>query len=146
MKAAVDRVVSWNCHGAASKGFEVEMKEILRSIRPKIIILIEPRISGEDAEKVCKGLGRRRWVRLEARGFSGGIWVMWEEGEVDIKLLEAHRSFLHMEVRSGLGQRWVLTAVYVSPQAQIRQFLWDDLDKLEVEKPWLLIGDFNCVL
>lgn len=103
MKTEVDRVIIWNCRGIASKEFAVELKELLRAFRPKIVILIEPRISGDAVDKVCRGLGRRRWIRSEARGFSEGIWVMWEEGEVDIKLEVAHRSFLHMEIRSGLG-------------------------------------------
>lgn len=37
-------------------------------------------------------------------------------------------------------------AVYASPQTGVRQFLWDKLDALEVGVPWILIGDFNCVL
>lgn len=121
MKLEIERVLSRNCRGAASKEFAVEM-ELLRTFRLNIIILIEPRISGEAADKVCRGLGKRRWVRSEARGFSGAIWVLWEEGEVEIKLEAAHRSFLHMEVRSGLGRRWALTTVYASPQASVRQF------------------------
>lgn len=78
---------------------------------------MEPRIRGEAADKVCSGLGREmKWLRMEARGFSGGIWVLWEEGDVEIKLEVAHRSFLHMEVKSDLGRRWALMAVYASPQ------------------------------
>lgn len=122
------------------------MKELLRAFRPKIIILIEPMISGEAVDKVCKGLGRRRWIRSEARGFSRRIWVLWEEGEVEVKLEEAHRSFLHMVIRLGTKRRWALTAVYVRPQAVICQFLWDNLDALEVGIPWILIRDFNCIL
>lgn len=28
----------------------------------------------------------------------------------------------------------------------IRRLLWDALDELKVENPWMLIGDFNCTL
>lgn len=73
MKTKIDRVISWNCRGAASKEFAVELKEMLRNFRPKIVILMEPQISGEAVDKVCRGLGRKRWIRSEARGFSGGI-------------------------------------------------------------------------
>lgn len=76
----------------ASKEFVVEMKELLRAFKPKIVILIEPRISGEAADKVCKCLGRKSWIRAEERGFCGGIWVLWEEGEFEIKLQAIWRS------------------------------------------------------
>lgn len=51
-----------------------------------------------------------------------------------------------MEVRLANRRQWVLTAVYASPQENIFQFLWEKLDALEMGVPWLLIGDFNCVL
>lgn len=76
MKKEIGRILCWNCRGAASKEFAVELKEILRNFRLKIIILMEPRISGEAADKICGGLGKKKWLRSEARGFSGGIWVL----------------------------------------------------------------------
>lgn len=60
MKMEAERVISWNCRGAANKEFVVEFKELLRAFKPKIIILIEPRISSEAADRVCKGLERWR--------------------------------------------------------------------------------------
>lgn len=37
-------------------------------------------------------------------------------------------------------------SVYAPPHASRRSGLWGKLDELPVEGPWLLIGDFNCVL
>lgn len=38
-------------------------------------------------------------------------------------------------------------AKYASPKSHIRRFLWDKLDAIEVEGPWVVLGgDFNCVL
>lgn len=71
-----ERIVSWNCRGVSSKEFLVEMNELIRELRPKIVIIIEPRISGLAADNVCKRLGKKQWIRSEARGFSGGIWVL----------------------------------------------------------------------
>jgi len=40
---------------------------------------------------------------------------------------------------------WILTCVYASPQPQTREILWQKLLSLatEIQKPWLLAGDFN---
>lgn len=90
----------------------------MRELRPKIVFIIDPRISSTAADIVCKSLGKKRWIISEVRGFSGGIWVLWDEREIGAKLEVAHKSFL--EVRSSNGQKWVLIAMYASPQPSIR--------------------------
>lgn len=64
-------------------------------------------------------------MRFEARGFSGGVWVLWDNEQVDVKLLTALRSFVHMEVLLEDGRSWLLTAVYVNSHPAIRNCLWE---------------------
>lgn len=109
------RVVSWNYRGAASREFAVEMKNMMRELRTKMIIIIDPKVSGAVTDRVCRDLGKKRWIRAEARGFSRGIWVMWEEGDIEA----AHMSFLHMGIRLMNGEWWAMTAVYESPHAGV---------------------------
>lgn len=55
-------VLCWNCKGAGGRHFLCEVKQLLREFRPRspnILILMEPRISGGIADKVCKELGKR---------------------------------------------------------------------------------------
>lgn len=40
------------------------------------------------ADQVCRKLGKKRWVRSEAGGFSGGVWIFWDEDEVRVKVVE----------------------------------------------------------
>lgn len=89
-----------------SKKFEREMRKMMREYNPVIIILSEPKISGEAADKVCGKLEKKRWVRSEASGFNGGVWILWNEEEVSLKLLAAQRSFSHMEVGYGEVRKW----------------------------------------
>lgn len=65
---------------------------------------------------------------------------------MEIKLLRVCRSFVHMEVKIGSEAAWLLTAVYANPQPNVRKDLWGSLDELSINKPWMLVGDFNCVL
>lgn len=86
----------WNYRGAGSKEFELEMKNLLREHKPIVLILLEPWVSGEKADRICRKLRKNRWVCSEASGFSGGVWVLWDEEEAEIKLLAVRRSFLHL--------------------------------------------------
>lgn len=37
------------------------------------------------------------------RGFSGGIWLIWDDEEVRVRLSYVHKSFLHAEITSAGG-------------------------------------------
>lgn len=49
-------------------------------------------------------------------------------------------------MKSNDGVEWVMTAAYAHPNPRIGKFLWDKLNEVEVSRPWMLIGDFNCLL
>lgn len=76
----------------------------MREYRPKFIILLEPHINGGMDDMIFQTLGKKCWARSEAFGFNGGLWVLQDEEEVDMKLMVARRSFLHMEIRFGDGE------------------------------------------
>lgn len=65
----------------------------MKEVRPRIVVLLEPWISGITADEVCAKLGRRNWIHSEAVGFSGGIWVLWEENMIDLRLKKASMFF-----------------------------------------------------
>ncbi|KAI9080552.1 hypothetical protein K1719_037518 [Acacia pycnantha] len=48
----------------------------------------------------------------------------------------------------GSNLKFLFTAIYGSPQPELRKFLWHDLDQLAstISSPWLLGGDFNAIL
>lgn len=91
------------------------MKELMRECRPKIVILLELRISVEAVDRVCMRLGKKMWARYEAIGFSGGVWILWNEEEINISMLGARRPFIHLDVRLGDGRCWLLRALYANP-------------------------------
>lgn len=62
------------------------MREFNRLYKSVIIILVELRISGGIADDVCKKLGKNRWVRSESESFSKGVWCLWDEEEIEVKL------------------------------------------------------------
>lgn len=68
-------MLCWNSRGALSGEFLREIREFKRRFKPEIILSMEPKISGETADDVCRKLGKNRWIRTEAKGFGGGVCV-----------------------------------------------------------------------
>lgn len=66
----------WNCSGAASKPSLRSLKEILQMHKYMILGLLEPKISGTQADTICNklastlGFGWKHWVTVEVFGSS----------------------------------------------------------------------------
>lgn len=114
--------------------------------KPEAIALLEPRISGDTANHVCKMIGRKNWVRIEADGFSGGIWVLWDRDFLEMRVIQTHKQFIHLVLAPNTDDEWMLTIVYASPKPIERGLLWKELEAIEASSPWCVIGDFNAVL
>lgn len=121
-----------------------EMNEWRRRYKPTSIVLIEPKISGSGADEVCRRLGKTNWISSEATGFSGGL--LWDDARVKLMPLEADKSFIYVIVTLKNGMRWTFRVVYASPRAAVRWHLWGKLSEPINKDPWLVMGDFNCVL
>lgn len=52
---------------------------------------------------------------------------------------------IHATIHKADYEKWVLTAVYASPNPVLRENLWDELETIagRIDKPWLIVGDFN---
>ncbi|KAI9086148.1 hypothetical protein K1719_031869 [Acacia pycnantha] len=138
------KTIVWNCRGVASKGIAAVIRDMKRRYRLDMMIILEPRISGRLASKVIKNWGFKHSVRLEAVGFSGGIWLLWELDEIQVDVRVMDEQFIHCKLKFR-GEEMLLTAVYAQPNEQRRNRIWEGLRKIacEVDEPWLLIGDFN---
>lgn len=141
-----NHIISWNCREAKNMELLRSIKELRPAYKSLVLIILETRIGGSDSNKVCKKIGIKGWVHLEARGFSSGVWVLWNDDEINIKVLYTQRHFIHMLVKQSNGQPWEMTAIYASPNHQQRNGIWNELNLIRCRDPWLLIGDFNYTL
>lgn len=138
----------WNCQGAASLKFFGVLKSFLRNHRPQVLVLVEPRISGAQADKVIKKIKYPRSHRVDAQGFSGGIWLLWTDAVV-VDILYSHTQFIHALIHwPDQGDHLTFSAVYGSPNPSTREHLWTSLKALAltITTPWVLSGDFNATL
>ncbi|KAJ8422017.1 hypothetical protein Cgig2_007567 [Carnegiea gigantea] len=139
------KILIWNTQGAGTHDFMNTLKEHIGMQRPQIVVLLETHISGSRADNVCKRIGFGGQYRVDARGFQGGIWVLWLDNQVQLNLIEAHDQFITVEVVVSGTRGWLFTTIYASPRSSGREELWKKLEgrALTTNHPWLLAGDFN---
>ncbi|XP_019198960.1 PREDICTED: uncharacterized protein LOC109192713 [Ipomoea nil] len=139
-------VLVWNCQGAASRSFRRTLKQYLREHKSVITCLLEPRVSGSQANDICFDLGFDEWCRVEAVGFSGGIWVLWKS-TISVTILHTHPQFILLDIVDSDSLLWKFSVVYGSPDHSLRNELFSCLshDALNLQGAWLTAGDFNAV-
>ncbi|KAL4360801.1 hypothetical protein GQ457_04G012650 [Hibiscus cannabinus] len=153
--ANVDNRVSWIQNstfeppdgGALDPNLHKSFKLLVKKQVPDIAVVMEPRISGREADVFIRKMGFDFSFRVEARGFSGGIWIMWRDS-VRLDMLAVSNQYIH-----GLcstvddGKNFFVTFVYASPDPVRRRSLWDQLKSLVPDNntPWVIGGDLNVI-
>lgn len=141
-------ILNWNVRGASCKVFARALKELIRINKPDIIAIQEPRVSGDRAKSVIRNLGFHHHIISDARDFSGGIWILWNNSDISINPLHSHDQFLHVEIVNDDICFWLFTVIYVSHRASERIELWNSILNLanNISLDWMLVGDFNEIV
>ncbi|KAK8716310.1 hypothetical protein V6N13_043625 [Hibiscus sabdariffa] len=126
------------------------LDDVLRdkNSRPFLLGIVEPRISGARADSIIAAFGFHSSHRIEAVGFSGGLWLCWHES-LRVEVLVHNFQFMHCRVTClNTGSSSLVTLVYASPSVSKRKILWPHLRSFasSIREPWLLMGDFNATL
>ncbi|OMO73242.1 reverse transcriptase [Corchorus capsularis] len=142
------KILIWNCRGAANSEFKRVFTDLVRTNRPSICFLAETKISGDIANRVVASLGFGGSHIINARGFAGGLWMLWDPDQVDINVLPHGEQAIHAvaKVRSShFDFNWLISGIYASPRLQDRLLLWDELKTISdnYSGPWSLMRDFN---
>ncbi|CAN1801891.1 hypothetical protein LINPERHAP1_LOCUS23152 [Linum perenne] len=116
--------------------------------KPQLVAILKPRVSERDGSEVHKKLGFQFSNVVEARGFGGGIWILWNDPNITITTLSSSTQFLHFRAQNDLGKSCLTIVVYAAPNLMGRRVLWKDLKGLSnlISEPWLLVGDFNAMI
>lgn len=122
------------------------LKDMLCIQKPKLLGLLEPRVSGVHTDVICKKIGFDNWIRVEAVGFNGGIWIFWGN-EYDVHIVYTHPQFVVLKINNGREEPWLLAVVYGGSNVGLRQRLWNDLvpNRIGFKGPLLTVGDFIAV-
>ncbi|OMP03577.1 Endonuclease/exonuclease/phosphatase [Corchorus olitorius] len=141
-------ILLWNCRGAANPVFRRNVRELIRSHHVDLLIIVEPKVSDAKTDRIIRSLRFDGFTKVDAVGFSGGIWVLWKSFIGLVNVVEKGGQFISIFITDNKGLRWALTVVYASPTPSVLDFLWNylnDFDEFD-NIPWLLLGDLNQVL
>ena len=117
------KIIVWNCQGTALKEFNRILQFLLSIHNPSILGLVETKVSGSNANDICNRIGFDHCVKVEALGFSGGIWL-FSHKEINVTIIKTHPQFIHSRVVLRDGDSCLLSVVYGNPNYQLRKFLW----------------------
>ncbi|XP_074318764.1 uncharacterized protein LOC141655591 [Silene latifolia] len=139
------RLLTWNVQGTGSNEFLSTLKELIRINKPQVVVLVETHISGATAQRVCDRINFRGRTRVDAAGFSGGIWLFWHPEEVTITPIIHHSQHVTVEISRNGEIPWYYSVIYASPVYAKKEELWRELEAFARthDRPWLIMGDFN---
>lgn len=98
---------------------------------------------------VIRKLGFTHWIRVEACGYAGGIWLMWNEDNHRVEYLCSNEQLIHCKVTAkASGTCHLMESLYGDPNPGFRVKLWESLRSLAtgIRDPWLILGDFNAYM
>ena len=52
---------------------------------------------------------------------SGGLWLMWNNSNINVKILNSSRHFIHGSVDEGSSEAWLFTVIYANPNAILKK-------------------------
>nr|XP_025681707.1 uncharacterized protein LOC112783135 [Arachis hypogaea] len=110
------------------------------------LLILETRCSGTVAQNAIKKTGFNFNLVIDAQGFSGEIWLMWNNPNLSIQEISRNEQALHISVSYNL-KKWFLTIVYANPNEERKRELRNYIANLDptMNCPWMLCGDFNDI-
>ncbi|CAL2255075.1 unnamed protein product [Prunus armeniaca] len=140
-------IIAWNVRGAGKDRCASTIKDLKKAYVIDVFAVLEPRISGPRALSVAQSLGFSHYHIIDASGFSGGVWLLWNGNSVSLQVV-AHSSQSIIALVTLRNHRWLLIVVYANPCPGIREALWKYFDGLikASNLPWLVLGDFNDIV
>nr|XP_011457336.1 PREDICTED: uncharacterized protein LOC105349397 [Fragaria vesca subsp. vesca] len=138
-------ILYWNVRGAADSKLPDIIQDLRRIYKFNILVISEPRISEDKALKVVKSLGFSSFTIEDATGFSGGLWLLWDDQQVKLEVVDSNFQSITSLVTESSNKQWFFTTVYANPDHALREELWVYLDAFNSRCtiPWLITGDFN---
>lgn len=142
------KIICWTCQGDASSKFSAILHNMLLYHKSNILVLLETRISGKKVDDIIRSTRFDYSFKVEAKGFSRGIWVLWKEN-LRVNVIAVSDQVVHYYCsKKGANHSILFTTVYASPNTSKHKLLWDYIASLrpQVSISWILEGDFNAII
>ncbi|XP_077252632.1 uncharacterized protein LOC143892044 [Tasmannia lanceolata] len=145
------KIVSWNVNGLNQQDKRIQVKELVKKIKPDLICLQETKMESVNRGDL-RGLGVRAEWEFSCVGFngaSGGILVAWNENVWKKQEEWIGKYSLSIALKKEAdNSMWLFSGVY-GPVLRVEKALfWEELEKVrdDCSLPWCIGGDFNEIM
>ncbi|XP_074305882.1 uncharacterized protein LOC141641104 [Silene latifolia] len=142
--------LAWNCRGLNDPLAPSipKLRAICRSFKNNLdfIFLSETKCDVQSIDVHLRPMGFLQSVGCDAEGLKGGLWVGWISS-CKLECVFISCNLIILLVNQCKGSLWYLCCVYGEPKHTKRGAVWESFTNLlnSLDKPFLLIGDFNQV-
>lgn len=135
----------WNVRGLGQISTIRRLKKRISLYSISLLVLQEPLVSYTHAQDICHKLG----FVDSFSNVNNKVWILWKQ-PFQLEVLVRSEQFLHCFLKHPMLSAGIfVTGIYAFSTRTGRRLLWDDLLNLQQEcasRPWLVGGDFNCIL
>lgn len=108
-------MLSWNIWGAANKNAKRHLMELIRKYSPTFLIIMETHTAFHNTKSFWDRAGYVVLSIVEARGQSGGIWFLKQNGSnIGATIHDVFMDTVTIKLTLG-NKAWYCTGVYASP-------------------------------
>ncbi|XP_074265666.1 uncharacterized protein LOC141588110 [Silene latifolia] len=140
----------WNVRGMNKGGKQVDVNNFLHNNNVGMFGLLETKIKTDNFHSIANKIFSDWSISTNNNFRSGGrVWMLWKSHMFDIQFLQYDAQFIHMHVVNKIDQmQFFQTIVYAFNGVGERESLWLNLKSIaqQINGPWIIGGDFNCVL
>lgn len=144
------KILCWNVRGFNDPLTQDKALEFIREQKIDVFCALETKLEDCSRDRIL----RTRFPNWEfTSNFDvikkGRILVMWQHARVELRILDISPQAIHCYITCKFSQlSYFATFVYGLYTVPARRCLWDKLVDVgsSMQLPWLVLGDFNCVL
>lgn len=81
-------ILYWNCKGSSNSEFREILYDFVRFHKVDLVFITELKICSGKAIKAVNKTGFYYSDKVDAVGFSGGLWALWNDASWEIKAVE----------------------------------------------------------
>lgn len=74
----------WNCRGAGNNKFKRTIKELIKTHKSDLLVLMETKVDLQSMGMFFNTLGLTTTAHVDPIGRSGGIWMLWNPNNVNV--------------------------------------------------------------
>ncbi|XP_062080777.1 uncharacterized protein LOC133785572 [Humulus lupulus] len=144
----MDRILSWNVRGINNKQKQKLVRHLINSQKVSLVGLLKTRVKARKLGSLYVNIFNGWCFTSNIAWHAGGrIIVAWNPLNFTVIILRCTSQLMHLLVSTVDGKnRFYVTFVYAVNDTDGRKVLWRDLQDINTQEAWVVMGDFNEIL